>query len=175
MKRSLLRLIPALFLLLFIPTSLFANNNPVVAAGGGFGLESLMRGIIGMAFIIFIAWIFSTNRKAISWKVVLTGLAIQLTLALAILYVPFVQSAFDILGKIFVKILSFSDAGAQFLFKSLTTGEIEEPLLNFAITILPTIIFFSGLTSILFYFGIIQKVVYFLALGMTKLLRISGP
>ena len=128
-----------------------------------------------MAFIIFVAWLFSTNRKAISWRVVITGLAIQLILALAILYVPFVQTAFDVLGKIFVKILSFSDAGAQFLFKSLSSGEIEEPLLNFAITILPTIIFFSGLTSILFYFGIIQKVVYFLALGMTKLLRISGP
>ncbi|PWE01063.1 NupC/NupG family nucleoside CNT transporter [Marinilabilia rubra] len=175
MKRPLLRVLPALLLLFFIPTSLFANSNPVIAAGGGFGFESLLRGIIGMAFIIFIAWIFSSNRKAISWKVVITGLTIQLALALAILYVPFVQSAFDVLGKVFVKILSFSDAGAKFLFKSFTTGEIEEPLLNFAITILPTIIFFSGLTSILFYFGIIQKVVYFLALGMTKLLRISGP
>ncbi len=103
-----------------------------------------------------------------------TGLAIQLTLALPILYIPFVESVFDILGKIFVKILSFSDEGARFLFKSLNTGKIEEPLMNFAITILPTIIFFSGLTSILFYFGIIQKMVYWLALGMSKLLKISG-
>jgi CNT family concentrative nucleoside transporter len=105
---------------------------------------------------------------------VVTGLAIQLTLALPILYIPFVESVFDILGKIFVKILSFSDEGARFLFKSLNTGKIEEPLMNFAITILPTIIFFSGLTSILFYFGIIQKMVYWLALGMSKLLKISG-
>jgi CNT family concentrative nucleoside transporter len=85
-----------------------------------------------------------------------------------------VETIFDVVGKIFVKILSFSDAGAKFLFKSLETGEIEEPLMNFAITILPTIIFFSALTSILFYFGIIQKIVYWLALGMTKVLKISG-
>ena len=127
-----------------------------------------------MTFIMFLAWLFSTNRRAISWRVVGTGLLIQLILALAILYVPLVQSVFDVLGKVFVKILSFSDAGAKFLFKSMATGEIEEPLLNFAITILPTIIFFSGLTSILFYFGIIQRVVYWLAKGMTKLLKISG-
>lgn len=165
---------PVALLLFIAPAMLQANNNPVVTSGGGFGIESLLRGILGMAFIMFLAWLFSTNRKAISWRVVGTGLIIQLILALAILYVPFVQSIFDILGKIFVKILGFSDAGAKFLFKSLVSGEIEQPLLNFAITILPTIIFFSGLTSILFYFGIIQKVVYWLAKGMTKLLKISG-
>lgn len=174
MKPSKLRTFLIVLLALFlIPATLFANN-PVISSGGGFTIQSLFRGLLGMGIIMFIAWVFSTNRKAISWRVVLTGLAIQISLALAILYVPFVQSVFDVLGKIFVKILSFSDEGAKFLFKSLSTGEIEEPLLNFAITILPTIIFFSGLTSILFYFGIIQKVVYWLALGMTKLLKISG-
>ena len=174
MKPSKLRTFLIVLLALFlIPATLFANN-PVISSGGGFTNQSLFRGLLGMGIIMFIAWVFSTNRKAISWRVVLTGLAIQISLALAILYVPFVQSVFDVLGKIFVKILSFSDEGAKFLFKSLSTGEIEEPLLNFAITILPTIIFFSGLTSILFYFGIIQKVVYWLALGMTKLLKISG-
>lgn len=174
MKRTILRILPVALLLFIAPVMLQANNNPVVTSGGGFGLESLFRGMLGMSFIIFLAWLFSTNRKAISWRVVGTGLIIQLILALAILYVPFVQTIFDVLGKIFVKILGFSDAGAKFLFKSLASGEIEQPLLNFAITILPTIIFFSGLTSILFYFGIIQKVVYWLAKGMTKLLKISG-
>ncbi|WP_291858906.1 nucleoside transporter C-terminal domain-containing protein [Marinilabilia sp.] len=174
MKRTILRILPVVFLLFASPVMLHATNNPVVAQGGGFSLESLLRGMLGMALIMFLAWLFSTNRKAISWRVVGTGLIIQLILALAILYIPFVQSIFDVLGKIFVKILGFSDAGAKFLFKSLVSGEIEQPLLNFAITILPTIIFFSGLTSILFYFGIIQKVVYWLAKGMTKLLKISG-
>ncbi|WP_010661956.1 NupC/NupG family nucleoside CNT transporter [Marinilabilia salmonicolor] len=174
MKKTILRFLPVIILLFASPAVLMANNNPVVATGGGFGIESLFRGMLGMAFIMFIAWVFSTNRKAISWRVVGTGLIIQLILALAILYVPFVQSIFDVLGKIFVKILGFSDAGAKFLFKSLVSGEIEQPLLNFAITILPTIIFFSGLTSILFYFGIIQRIVFWLAKGMTKLLKISG-
>jgi CNT family concentrative nucleoside transporter len=174
MKRTILKFLPILILLFSTPFSLYASTAPVVSAGGGFSLESFFRGILGMAFIIFMAWLFSTNRKAISWRVVITGLLIQLTLALAILYIPFVQSIFDVLGKIFVKILGFSDAGAKFLFESFSSGEIEEPLLNFAITILPTIIFFSGLTSILFYFGIIQKVVYWLAKGMTRLLKISG-
>lgn len=174
MKKTILRFLPVIILLFASPAVLMANNNPVVATGGGFGIESLFRGMLGMAFIMFIAWVFSTNRKAISWRVVGTGLIIQLILALAILYVPFVQSIFDVLGKIFVKILGFSDAGAKFLFKSLVSGETEQPLLNFAITILPTIIFFSGLTSILFYFGIIQRIVFWLAKGMTKLLKISG-
>lgn len=139
-----------------------------------FSLMTVFRGLIGMAVIIGIAWLFSSNRKAISWRVVVTGLVIQLALALSILYVPFVQLFFDFVGRGFVKILSFTDAGTSFLFKSFGAGVIESPLLNFAVTILPTIIFFSALTSVLFYFGIIQKVVYVLALGLTKLMRLSG-
>lgn len=173
-KKRSCRIFSLLFFLLILPATVLANNNPVVASGGGFTLQSFLRGLLGMGFIILLAWIFSSNRRAISWRVVFTGLAIQVTLALAILYVPFVETLFNVVGKIFVKILSFSDEGAKFLFKSLETGEIEEPLMNFAVTILPTIIFFSALTSILFYFGIIQKIVYWLAKGMTKLLKISG-
>ncbi|MGM0376496.1 MAG: NupC/NupG family nucleoside CNT transporter [Bacteroidota bacterium] len=173
-KKRSCRIFSLLFFLLILPATALANDNPVVASGSGFTLQSFLRGLLGMGFIILLAWIFSSNRRAISWRVVFTGLAIQVTLALAILYVPFVETLFDVVGKIFVKILSFSDEGAKFLFKSLETGEIEEPLMNFAVTILPTIIFFSALTSILFYFGIIQKIVYWLARGMTKLLKISG-
>ncbi len=174
MKRTILKFLPILIFLFITPFSSFANNASVVSTDSEFGIESLFRGLLGMSLIMFLAWLFSTNRKAISWRVVITGLIIQLTLALAILYIPFVQSIFDVLGKVFVKILGFSDAGAKFLFESFSSGKIEEPLMNFAVTILPTIIFFSGLTSILFYFGIIQKVVYWLAKGMTKLLKISG-
>ena len=127
-----------------------------------------------MAFVIFVAWLFSTNRKAINWKVVGVGLTVQLVLAVGILFVPFVQDFFEMIGKMFVKILSFTEAGTAFLFQSMVTGKLESSLVNFAITILPTIIFFSALTSVLFYFGIIQKVVYFLAIVMTKLFRLSG-
>jgi CNT family concentrative nucleoside transporter len=139
-----------------------------------FDILSIARGALGMAFVIFIAWLFSTNRKAIDWKVVGIGLSTQVVFAVGILYVPFVQDFFEMIGKVFVKILSFTTAGTEFLFKSMVTGKIELGMLNFAVTILPTIIFFSALTSVLFYFGIIQKVVYYLALLMTKLLRISG-
>jgi len=139
-----------------------------------FSLMSVMRGMLGMAFVIFVAWLFSSDRKAINWKVVGIGLGTQLIFAIGILYVPFVQVFFEMIGKVFVKILSFTEAGTAFLFKSMVTGQIENGMLNFAVTILPTIIFFSALTSVLFYFGIIQKIVYVFALVMTKMFRISG-
>ncbi|MCD4833967.1 MAG: Na+ dependent nucleoside transporter [Bacteroidales bacterium] len=127
-----------------------------------------------MLVLIGIAYIFSTNRKAISWKVVGIGLLIQILVAIGVLQVPFIQAFFEIIGKLFVKVLDFTNEGTKFLFKSFASGEIESPLLNFAVTILPTIIFFSALTSVLFYLGIIQKVVWTLAWVMTRLLRLSG-
>ncbi len=144
------------------------------AFGSGFSFMSLIRGLLGMMVLVFIAYVFSSNRKAISWKIVITGLTIQILLAIGVLQVHLIQVFFEFIGQIFVKILDFTNEGTKFLFKSMATGEIEPPLLNFAITILPTIIFFSALTSVLFYFGIIQKVVYALAWVMTRLLRLSG-
>ena len=150
------------------------NSHSIAVEPGGFTLESLLRGMLGMLVVIAIAWAFSTNRRAVNWKVVATGLGIQLTLALSILHLPFVQQIFEFVGHGFVKMLSFTEAGTTFLFSSFSSGEIESPLVNFAITILPTIIFFSAFTSVLFYFGIIQKIVYIVAFCMTRLLRLSG-
>ena len=127
-----------------------------------------------MLVLILLAWLFSTNRRAIDWRVVLMGLSIQMILAIGILWIPPVQVFFEIVGKLFVKVLDFTYAGTEFLFKSSESGVIEKPLLNFAITILPTIIFFSALTSVLFYFGIIQFIVYGMAWALSKVLRISG-
>ena len=176
-----MRKIYPLVLLLLVASTQLSGAQPVsymseavIPAAGGFTFTGLLRGLLGMVVILAIAWLLSSNRKAISWKVVGTGLGIQIVLALSILYVPFVQVIFDLVGKVFVKILGFTEAGTTFLFKSLSSGVIESPLLTFAVTILPTIIFFAALTSVLFYFGIIQKVVYWLALAMTKLLRLSG-
>lgn len=135
---------------------------------------TLLRGILGVLVLFFIAYLFSTNRKAISWRVVITGLIFQIILAMGVLYVPVIQSVFDFVGKIFVNILDFTNEGTKFLFAANSTGEIEEPLKNFAITILPTIIFFSALTSLLFYLGVIQKIVYGLAWVMKKFLKLSG-
>ncbi|WP_066630122.1 NupC/NupG family nucleoside CNT transporter [Labilibacter marinus] len=161
-------------LLLAIAQPSFADSAIDTSQSSGISAISIIRGIIGMCVLIGIAWVFSSNRKAINWKVVGVGISIQLVLAISILNIPFVQSIFEFVSKIFVQVLNFTEAGTAFLFKSFGSGVIESPLVNFAITILPTIIFFSALTSLLFYYGIIQKVVYVLALAMTKLLRLSG-
>ncbi|MDD4150262.1 MAG: nucleoside transporter C-terminal domain-containing protein [Bacteroidales bacterium] len=133
---------------------------------------SLIRGLLGMIALIFIAWIFSTNRKKVSWRVVLIGLSAQALLAIGVLKVPFIQSIFEFVGKIFVKILAFSGEGAEFLLGGLM--DVSSYGYIFAFQILPTIVFFSALTSVLFYLGIIQKVVYALAWVMTKAMKISG-
>jgi len=140
----------------------------------GFRPITILRGLLGLAVLIFISFLFSTNRRAINWGVVGKGLALQLLLAMGVLYVPFIAASFDFVGKIFVLILDFTQAGTMFLFKSFVTGEIEVALQNFAIQILPTIIFFSALTSLLFYLNIIQYIVFALAWVMTKFMKLSG-
>ncbi|UGU17240.1 Na+ dependent nucleoside transporter [Sinomicrobium kalidii] len=146
----------------------------VIEPSQGFSLYGLGRGALGMIVLIAIAYLFSSNKKAINWRTVGLGLLAQLILAIGILKVPLVREIFTVLGKAFNKILTFTEAGTKFLFSSFSTNEIEGPLLNFAITILPTIIFFSALTSVLFYLGVIQKVVKGMAWLLTKILRISG-
>ena len=119
----------------------------------------MILGILGMFVLLVIAILFSKNRKAINWRTVGFGLTAQLVLAIGVLKVPFVQAAFEWVGGLFIAILDFTMAGTKFLFDSFITGEIGDALITFAVTILPTIIFFSALTSVLFYLGIIQKVV----------------
>lgn len=139
-----------------------------------FNLTSLLRGLLGMLVLILISYLLSENRKSISWKIVGIGLLFQIILAISILQIPAIQTVFEFGGKVFVKILDFTNAGTEFLFGSMTSGVIEAPLQTFAIKILPTIIFFSALTSVLFYFGIIQKIVWLLAWLMTRFLKLSG-
>ncbi len=139
----------------------------------GFTFNSLWRGMLGMAVLVLIAYLFSANRRAINWKTVGIGLSLQLLIAIGVLKVPFVQILFESIGKVFIKILEFTKIGSGFLFEGLvedtnTFGYI------FAFQVLPTIIFFSALTSLLFYFGIIQKVVKAFAWLLTKTLGISG-
>ncbi|MCF8295087.1 MAG: hypothetical protein K9I34_03400, partial [Bacteroidales bacterium] len=148
---------------------------PIIQAGeDGWKAVNLFRGLLGMLFLIAVAWLFSANRKAISWKLVAIGLTGQLILAFGILEVPAIQAVFEVVGKMFVKVLDFTRAGTSFLFASFSTGKIEAPLATFAINILPVIIFFSAITSLLFYLGIIQKIVYVLAWIMSKTMRLSG-
>lgn len=134
----------------------------------------VLKGLIGMSVLIGISWAFSTNRKAIDWKLVGMGLLIQLVLAVCIIKVPFIESGFEMISAGFVKIISFTNKGTEFLFSSFITGKIESPLVNFVVMVLPTIVFFSALSSLLYYLGVLQKVVYAFAWVMKKTMRMSG-
>lgn len=137
-----------------------------------FSITTLLRGLMGMAVLIFIGWLFSSNRRNIPWRTVFIGLLIQVVLAIGVLYVPFIRYGFEFFGKIFVKILDFTKEGSTFLLGDLMDANTYGYI--FLFQVLPTIIFFSALTSLLFYWGIIQKVVYGLAWVFTKALKISG-
>lgn len=151
------------------------------AAGGtivpnaGFGLVSLGRGALGMAVLLLLAYLFSTNRKRINWKTTGIGLGLQLVLAIGVLKVPAVQWVFNQLGRFFNGILEFTAAGSTFLFGNLMDLENANIGYVFAFQILPTIIFFSALTSVLYYLGVIQRIVRGLAWLLTRSLGISGP
>ncbi|MBO1883517.1 Na+ dependent nucleoside transporter [Capnocytophaga sp. Marseille-Q4570] len=138
----------------------------------GLTAESLLRGVIGMVSLLLIAFIFSSNRRAINWRTVGIGLLLQIGIAIGILKVSFVQQIFDFVGGIFVLILDFTRAGSDFLLGNLVNTESVGYI--FVFQVLPTIVFFSALTSLLFYLGIIQVVVRAMALVLSKLLNISG-
>ncbi len=168
-----------LVFLCFFSVSIFSQATEAIVTtteilpSQGFSFTSLWRGALGMFVLIVIAFLFSHNKKAINWKIVGLGLAFQLMIAIGVLKVPFVQGVFEFVGKGFVKILDFTQAGSEFLFKGLIS-DMDTFGFIFAFQILPTIIFFSALTSLLFYLGIIQKVVKALAWSLSKVLKISG-
>ncbi|MFL2666219.1 MAG: NupC/NupG family nucleoside CNT transporter [Flavobacteriaceae bacterium] len=150
----------------------FEQNKEIILSQG-FSLEGLIRGLIGMSVLILFAFLLSKNRKAINWKTVSYGLILQIILAIAVLKISWVKMIFESAGKVFVKILDFTMEGTKFLFGDLVSVENFGNV--FIFSILPTVIFFAALTSILFYFGIIQKVVKVMALLLSKLLGVSGP
>ena len=139
----------------------------------GFSFNNLGRGLLGILTLLLIAFAFSRNRKGIDWQLVWKGLLIQIVFAILILKVPFVQNGFEWLSSIFVTILGFTREGSLFLFGDLI-GDINSFGFIFAFQVLPTILFFSALTSLLFYYGILQKVVYGFALFMKKVMNLSG-
>jgi CNT family concentrative nucleoside transporter len=151
----------------------FFEQNKEIVLSQGFSLESLFRGLIGMSVLIFVAFLLSNNRKAINWKTASFGLILQIILAVAVLKISWVKLMFEYAGKIFVKILDFTMEGTKFLFGDLVSVDNFGNV--FIFSILPTVIFFAALTSILFYFGIIQKVVKFMAIILSKVLGVSGP
>ncbi|MDR2919808.1 MAG: Na+ dependent nucleoside transporter [Tannerella sp.] len=138
----------------------------------GFSGISLLRGLLGVITVLALAYLFSENRKRIDWKLVLSGLLFQLVFVLLILYVPFIGTIFEYLGKIFVKIVNATQAGVAFLlgpYASKSNGVV------FLIHSLPTLIVFSALVSLFYYWGIIQRVVYGFSWVLRRMFRnISG-
>ena len=157
---------------LFIGDLSFAQNQDIIPSQG-FGTESFLRGLLGISFLIFSSYLLSSNKKAINWKTAGFGLILQLVLAVGVLKVSWIKIIFESAGKIFVKILDFTMEGTKFLFGDLVSPENFGNV--FIFSILPTVIFFAALTSILFYLGIIQKIVKVMALLLSKILGVSGP
>ena len=159
--------------------SFFASNKIKKEKSGvelipnqGLSAIGIGRGILGMLSLLAIAFIFSSNRKAINWKTVLLGLSAQLVLAVGVLKVSFVKATFEFVGNLFVLVLDFTRAGSEFLLGGMM--DVESFGFIFLFQVLPTIIFFSALTSVLFYLGVIQIIVRGMALVLTKILHISG-
>lgn len=158
---------------LFFLSPAISNAQPAhFIESQGFTIEGLWRGALGMVAILLIAYLFSSNRRAVNWRTVGIGLLLQLCIAVGILKVNFIQKGFDAVGSIFVLILDFTRAGSQFLLGNLLNTQSFGYI--FVFQVLPTIIFFSALTSLLFYLGVIQIVVKAMAWALSKLLNISG-
>lgn len=130
------------------------------------------RGLLGIAVFVGLAFALSENRRAISWRLVVSGLLLQLVFAAMVLHVAPVRMIIEVVGDFFVKLLGFTNEGSRFVFGSLL--DTSKHGVIFAFGILPSIIFFSAFTSVLYYLGVLQKIVYGFAWVMTKTMRLSG-
>ena len=136
-------------------------------------LMNVLRGAFGMFFLIFICWLLSTNRKAINWRLVIIALVAMISFYLGVTRVGFINGFFDFLSRAFVKVVEVEIESTRLLFANLIEVRPDSWGFIFAVRVLPTIIFFSALSSILYYTGIMQKIVYVFALALSKL-KISG-
>ncbi|HAS46490.1 MAG TPA: NupC/NupG family nucleoside CNT transporter [Microscillaceae bacterium] len=140
-----------------------------------------IKGIIGLLVFITIAYIFSNNRKAINWRLVIIGVSLQVLFGVLITQVGFISDFFQWLSTGFVRFLNFTSDGAQFIFGDLAkNSQVDKGAKHslgmiFAFQILPVIIFFSAISAALYYLGILQKIVYVIAYVMSKTMGLSGP
>ena len=144
----------------------------LVNGGISFSFPSIIKGLVGMAVIILVCWIFSSDRKNVNWGTVGKALLLQLAIAVSVLAVPAVQTVFEAMGGAFIAVLNWTKAGSNFLFGNLM--DMSKFGYVFALQILPTIIFFSALTSLFFYLGILQRVVWVMGWLLTKFMKLSG-
>jgi len=130
-----------------------------------------LRAVFGIVLLVGVAFLFSINRKKINWRLVAVGIGLQLLFGILVLKVPGATLLFDKLSEGFVKFLSFTDAGAQFIFGDLASDSFG---FIFAFKVLPIIIFFSTVSAGLYYLGVLQKIVYGIAWLMARTMRLSG-
>lgn len=136
------------------------------------GLGRIGFGLFGLAVLIGITWLFSNNKRAVDWKLVATGITLQIAFAALVILVPGGRDVFDALGKGFVKILSYVNEGSGFIFGSLM--DTKNYGFIFAFQVLPTIIFFSALMGVMYHLNVMQAIVRVMAWSITKVMRVSG-
>ncbi|HNR90932.1 MAG TPA: nucleoside transporter C-terminal domain-containing protein [Dokdonella sp.] len=129
-------------------------------------------GLFGLVTLIALAWLFSNNKRAVDWRLVIIGVLLQIAFAALVLLVPGGREVFDWLGHGFVKVLNFVNAGSNFIFGSLM--DTSKMGFIFAFQVLPTIIFFSALMGVLYHLGVMQAIVRGMAWAITKVMRVSG-
>ncbi|MEG0193071.1 nucleoside transporter C-terminal domain-containing protein [Stenotrophomonas sp. NA06056] len=136
------------------------------------GLGRIGFGLFGLAVLIGITWLFSNNKRAVDWKLVATGITLQIAFAALVILVPGGRDVFDALGQGFVKVLSFVNEGSSFIFGSLM--DTKNYGFIFAFQVLPTIIFFSALMGVMYHLNVMQAIVRVMAWSITKVMRVSG-
>jgi nucleoside permease NupC len=135
-------------------------------------IGSIAFGLFGLATLIGIAWLASLERRAVDWRLVITGVSLQIAFAAVVLLVPGGKDVFDWLGKGFVKVLGYVQAGSGFIFGGLM--DTSKFGFIFAFQVLPTIIFFASLMAVLYHLNVMQTVVRGMAWAITKVMRVSG-
>ncbi len=152
-------------------------------------IESIARGVLGIIFLLGVCYVLSSNRKNIDWRLVIGGIGLQIVLAILILKVPIVYGTFQWIADRFVDLLNFTEAGASFVFGMWpddawvqhmdfsTSPPTRNPFnigFMFAFRVLPTIVFFAAFSAVLYYFGILQRMIYVFAWMMSKIMKLSG-
>jgi CNT family concentrative nucleoside transporter len=135
-------------------------------------LGHILFGLFGLAMLLGIAFLFSNNKRAVDWKLVGTGVLLQIVFASAVLKLPLGRDVFNAIAGGFVKLMSYVNEGSNFIFGSLM--DTKNFGFIFAVNVLPTIVFFASLTGVLYHLGVMQKIVQAMAWVITKVMRVSG-
>ena len=152
---------------------------------------TILFGFFGLLVLLSIAWLFSAGKRQIDWRLVGTGVFLQIVFAMLVLMVPGGRDVFDALSHGFVNILAYVAEGTQFIFgpigderlfgSAIAAGQGETAPdafkkygFIFAVQVLPTIIFFAALMGVLYHLGVMQFLVRIIAMGITKVMRVSG-